>query len=174
MDPYQQAAQEVRRQGELPLKIAGNALALGTTLGTTAIAGSTLGRVLPFLSQYIPEDLAIKGLNKIDPRFGNFIKKAMDAGQSFEEVRDFIGGKAKAAIPAQADKNTNLIEKHSPELHEFLLNEIKKGTPPAGAAGIALLPRSGKNFKSIIDKITKEHKANWGDIVESIYGGQQH
>lgn len=103
MQPYQQANKEIRRQGELPLKT----LATAGSFGASALGGIALGRVLPFLSKFIPQDLAIKGLSKIDPRFGKFINKALSEGKSFEEIKDFIRNKAspeeskEIAIPAE-------------------------------------------------------------------------
>lgn len=172
MQPYQEASEEIRRQGNRPLELAKNAATLAGAAGTAYFAGSNLGRVLPFLSKYVPEDLAIKGLNKIDPRFGDFINKAQSAGQSFGEIKDFISGKAEEGMQAQSEKKGNIIEQYSPELHRFLSEKIQSGVSPFTAAGLAMMTHLGTDFKSVIEKIKKDHKVPWIDIVESIYGGQ--
>src|ERR1700722_19679494 len=83
MQPYQEATQEIKRQSQLPLKI----LKQGAFIGATALGGAPiLARIAPLLSKFIPEDMAIKGLSKIDPRFGKFINSAMKLGHSFEDV----------------------------------------------------------------------------------------
>jgi hypothetical protein len=169
MQPYQEATEEVRRQGELPLKIAKNAAAVGSTAATAYFGGSALNRVLPFLSKYVPEDLAIKGLNKVDPRYGKFIEKALAAGKSFDEVKDFIGSKIEEGGQGQTPpkQNKNIIEQESPELHQFMLDEIRKGRKPIEAAAIA---QNDKRFSDIVKKLMKKHKTPWSSIIESIFG----
>ncbi len=50
MQPYQKASEAIQKRSEKPLKVVGAA-------ATTALAGGSIaGRVLPFLSEYIPED----------------------------------------------------------------------------------------------------------------------
>jgi hypothetical protein len=177
MQPYQEASQEIKRQGELPftiLKKAGN-IATSAALGGAALSGgsSILKKALPFLNKYIPENLAIKGLSKINPAFGKFINKAKEGGKSFDEIKEFITeqlGEAKQETENenQPEKdNRNIIEQYSPELHGYILDQIKKGMSPLQAA-------DSSNFlqkhKDIIKKITKDHKAPWSSIVESTYG----
>ncbi len=92
MQPYQKANEKIREQGEAPLKLlkgAGKIAQFGIG-GAGAVA---LGRVLPFLSKYIPQSLAIKGLSKVNPGYGTFINKALDAGKSFDEIKEFIRNK---------------------------------------------------------------------------------
>lgn len=47
--------------------------ALGT--GMTVAGGVSMARVLPFLSQYVPVDLAMKGISKVSPQLGDFLKE---------------------------------------------------------------------------------------------------
>lgn len=49
-----------------------------------------ISRALPFLSKYIPFNIASKGLKKIDPRFGNFIESSVASGYTANEIMDFI------------------------------------------------------------------------------------
>jgi hypothetical protein len=170
MQPYQEATEEIRRQGELPLNIAKNLGSVAGAAATAYLGGGAINRVLPFLSKYIPEDLAIKGLSKLDPRYGSFIKKALGAGKSFEEVKEFIGSKIEEGQEEKKPKeNRNVIQQYSPELHQFLDQEIKKGRAPIEAGAIA---QHDKRFKDIISKLSKEHKTPWSNILEAVYGAQ--
>jgi hypothetical protein len=83
MQPYQEASEEFSKQSSRPFQAAA-AIAV-------PIAKAGIGkRVASFLSKYIPQDLSIKGLSKIDPRLGKFAELSMEAGHSFDEVKDFI------------------------------------------------------------------------------------
>jgi hypothetical protein len=167
MQPYQQASEEIKRQGNRPAQIAKTVGSAASAAASLYSGGNILGKVLPMLSQYLPEDLAIKGLNKIDPRFGKFIQKALSNGQSFDEVRDFIGEKAEEQKTLD---NRNIIEQVSPELFQFLKDQIGKGRQPIEAGAIA---QHDKKFADIIKKLMKDHKTNWSDIIQSIFGNGQ-
>jgi hypothetical protein len=170
MQPYQEAAQAVKKQGEFPLKIAKAIGAGGIAAASSYLGGGAINRVLPFLSEYIPENLVKKGLSKIDPRYGKFIDKALAAGKSMEEIQDFIGGKIQESQAKQepAKENRNIIEQYSPELHQFVSQEIKKGRPLMQAGAIAQ-----SKFGDVIKKLTKDHKTQWSDILQSVYGSMQ-
>ncbi|CAB4132627.1 hypothetical protein UFOVP256_59 [uncultured Caudovirales phage] len=175
MNPYERTAAEMKRQGEGPKRLAKTAANVGLAAGTAAGAASfapILARAAPFLSQYIPEGLAIKGLSKINPKFGAFIKSAIDSGYDFQQVKDFIGEQIQGAQGQPAKDNRNVIEQHSPELNTFLSEKIKGGEDPIRAAALALFEK-GNPFEPIIRKIEKEHKTNWSQLVQSIYGGGQ-
>ncbi len=90
MQPYQEATEQTKKRSELPakaLKLAGQAAA---TVATGYYGGLAINKALPFLSKYIPESIAVAGLNKLDKRFGKFFKKAQEKGTPFEEAREFI------------------------------------------------------------------------------------
>lgn len=168
MQPYQEATEEVRRQGEIPLKAAQTAGSIGATAATAYLSGGVINRVLPFLSKYIPEDLVKKGLSKIDPRYGRFIDKALGEGKTIEEVKEFIGQKIQGEQKSKpAKEKRNIIEQYSPELHQFLEQEIKKGRKPIEAGALA---QNDKRFSSAISKMSKDHKTNWSSIIDSVYG----
>lgn len=167
MQPYQEASEEVQRQGDLPIKAAANIG--GLIVGGIALKGA--GRVLPFLSKYIPSNLTIKGLEKVDPRYGKFIQKALKEGTPMDEIKDFIREKAESAMPKQKEKskNGNIIEQYDPELHSYILDKIKQGKSHLYAGTKAL---GHERFKKAIDKIVKDHKTSWSEILQSVYGGQ--
>src|SRR6185312_2130103 len=182
MQPYQRATQEIVRQGELPKKVGKKVASTALAIGGTALAGRTLAeKTLALVNKYVPEDIAIKGLNKIDPRFGGFVSKALGAGKSFDEVRDFISQKAGKGMKESegnssessnnTQENRNIIEQYSPELNQFISEKIKGGEDPIKAAALALFQK-GTNFESTIRQIEKDHKTNWSQVVQSIFGSQ--
>lgn len=169
MQPYQEASQAIRKQGELPLDLAKRGAGIASSAGAAYLTGGAINRVLPFLSKYIPEDLAIKGLNKVDPRYGSFIQKALGAGQTFEEIKDFIGSKIEDEEKKSPKEDRNIIQQYSPRIFEYLTRIIKNGSTPTEAAIKAQKFLDTKD-KSIIKQIEKDHKTPWTSIVESIFG----
>jgi len=166
MQPYQQASQEIQRQGEMPIRAAkaGAGLALG-------FAGSQIfQRVAPFLSQYIPQNIARKGIEKIDPRFGEFFDLAEKHGQTFEAAKQFIADKASEAMGEQETKDDrNVIQKYSPEIFQTLEWLIKQGFSPAQAA-IDMRSHEDNKVKNLISQMEKDYKQDWPSIVESVFG----
>lgn len=174
MQPYQQASQAIRQNEESKAGVLQNA-ALAYT-GGRAISGGyqALNKLMPavgaFLSNYVPENLAIKGLNKVDPRLGEFVKGALEEGYSFDDVKNFMGEKIQKT---EEDEKKNIIQQHSPELHQFVESEIKNGRSPLQAGALAQMEQKGKSgFKNIIEKLVKEHKMPWSSIVEMVFGKQ--
>lgn len=176
MQPYQEADESIKHQRGLPIR----ALKTAANVGAGAIATATaygggkeiFKRAIPFLSKYIPQDLAIKGLSKVDPRLGKFIDVAMDAGNSFEEAKNFIQEKiegSKEQSKEQPKEDRNVIQQYSPELHQFISDQISGGRNALQAGSIA---QHDKRFMKIIDKLSKDHQVPWSNILESVYGSQ--
>lgn len=179
MQPYQEASSAIRQGGETPINILKN-------VGLTAIGGGAanfgsraMSKIIPavgsLINKYVPENLSIAGLKKLDPRFGKFIQGALDSGYTYDDVRQFMEDKTKKSQDeiAQQDKK-NLIEKHSPELHQFIKESMKKGQSHLEAGALARLPnKKGKDFNAAIEKLTKEHKTTWEEILEAVYGGKK-
>ena len=126
---------------------------------------SALASLTPFLSQYVPADLAMKGINKVFPQIGKFLKKGQSMGLDLREGLDFLKDKIGSKEPAKEDRN--IIEQESPELFSFLDQAIKGGRNPIEAAAIA---QNDKRFAPIIQKLMKAHKTPWSSIIESIFG----
>lgn len=169
MNPYEATSQELLRQSEGPKRFLKGALSVGGAIGGLSFA-PTLSRIAPLLSNYIPQELAIKGLNKIDPKLGQFANKALSSGFDFEEIKKFLGSQVEQSQKTEKESN-NIIQKYSPELNEFILDRIKQGDTPLQAAARATVePQKGKAFNEIIKKMKKDYKMNWGDIIESIFG----
>lgn len=175
MQPYQEASQEIRRQGENPLKALKT---LGSVAGTAATfgAGAAIAkRVLPFLSPYISEELAIKGLSKIDPRFGNFINIAKSNGKPFEEIKDFIKQKAMGEEEQEQPskkaevEDENIIQQYSPKLFELVNKTLQSGRTIEEVEGIARSPEN--KFDKTIKNMEKSLGMTFYDIVRSVFGG---
>lgn len=134
-------------------------------LGGAAAGSATLSRVLPFLSEHIPTELAYKGISKISPKLGNFLKSGMEKGLDVKEGLNFI--KEKMQKPPE---QRSIIEQYSPDLFRFLKDKIQSGLSPLKASQAA---SNKSNFSNAIQKMMKDHKAGWPEIVESVFGGGQ-
>ncbi len=159
---------EVERDKSLRGNI--NKAAIG--LGTAAIGGSLTGKIMPFLNQYIPAGLAMKGINKVSPKLGSFLKKGQEMGLNLEEGLSFLKDKLSNSKTDnfQTKENGNIIQQYSPELHQFLDQEIKNGRSPIEAGAIAQM---NKKFSDVIKKLSKDHKTDWSSIIQSVFGNGQ-
>lgn len=162
MESYLSADRAEQEQEARPANWLKNAGITGASLFGGA---SILSRALPLLSQFVPENLALKGFSKLDPRLGRFAKQATEAGYTFNEIKDFL--KSKSEEESRGSENKNIIQMYSPQLHEFLTAEIEKGRAPLEAGALAQLQ---KPFQADIKKITQEHKAPFSAILETVYG----
>jgi len=172
MRPDEQAnMSEVQRDQRMRQNVS-KGVGAGVGLASTALGA----RALPFLSEYIPTDLAMKGLQRVAPKVADFLRKGQSAGLDIKQGMDFIKSKlSPTEEPAQsAQDSRNLIEKYSPELHQFITDKIKSGQSHLGAGALAELEnKGGKDFRSIIEKIKKDTKSTWGQVLDSVYGGSQ-
>ena len=140
----------------------------GAGLATAAAGASgVLGKIAPFLSQYIPADLAMKGINKISPRLGEFLKNGQKAGLDIESGINFIKEKFEGATAENPKEDGNVIKQYSPELHQFIEGEIQKGRSPDEAGALAQLK---PEFKKHIEKLSKDHKAPFSALLKTVYG----
>ena len=165
MQPYQKASEEIQRQHSEPGRIAKNIG--GTILGATGGAAA-INKIAPFLSKYIPQNLAIQGLSKINPKMAGFISSSMRQGFSFDDIKDFLGNKIEEESSSeQVKEGRNIIQQYSPELHEFIDQQIRNGL---GVTQAGALAQNDKRFSNIIKKMSKDHKTPWSNILESVFG----
>jgi len=161
------------------LKAAAGLAAGGLGL-TAASAGSKVAsKILPFLNKYIPEDLAMKGINKISPQLGNFIKTGMKQGLSLSSGLEFLKEnfmkqeepkKEEAKPKEKQEKFGGAIRRYSEELMDFIEDYIARGRKPHEAGLMAL---QQKKFEPIIKKMEKDYKAPFDKILESLFGTMQ-
>lgn len=147
----------------------GASTALGLAAGTTGlgvIGGGIASKIMPFLNQYIPTDLAMKGISKISPKLGDLLKKGQSMGLDLQEGLNFIKDKISGGEET-AKENRNIIEQYDPELHIYLTENLKKGIPLIEAGKKAL---GHGRFKKSIEKMTKDHRSPWSAILQTVYG----
>jgi hypothetical protein len=137
------------------------------TAGAIAAGGlssAAIAKVSPFLSKFIPADLAMKGINKVFPKLGDFLKQGQKMGLDIGEGLDY---RKENFLPKKEEKKRNVIEQYSPELHQFIDQAIKKGENYLKAGSKAI---KDPKFSKIIKKLEKDHGLGWWEIMESIYG----
>ena len=143
-------------------------------IGASALGAGVSAKILPFLSEFIPQDLAMKGISKVSPKIGEFLKKGRDMGldvkQGFEYLKNKISPKTETQPANQTQQEENIISKYSPELHDFLKDKIGQGLQPLA---VALQATQNPKYKQIIEKMQKETGQKFSDIINSIFGGQQ-
>lgn len=172
--PYQDAEEELINREKAPYK----ALRKGIGVGASIVGGTSLvNRLVPLLNDFIPESLAKKGIAKLSPQLGKFVESATNLGHDFYDVRDFLRSKAAEETEKKEEKKSqkvadqrNVIQQYSPELHEYLSGEIQKGRSPLEAGALASMQ---DNFKSVIKKMSEDHRTPFSSILQSIYGSTE-
>jgi|GEM_PF-2358213 len=141
----------------------------GLALGAGGLGLSS--KILPFINEFIPAELAMKGISKVSPKLGSFLKKGMDQGLQLKDGLKFIKDNLNGQNQSQNTPNPqNIVSQYDDKLHAFIENEIKNGRTPLEAGAIA---RTNKDFEKSIKNIEKDHKTNWSSILESTYGSAQ-
>jgi hypothetical protein len=160
---------EIQRNDRLKgnLKKGASAI-LGT--GASFLGAGLTSKILPLLSEYIPTDLAIKGISKVSPMIGDFLKKGQRFGLDPKEGLKFVRDQIEKP-EQQVKENRNIIQQYSPELHQFIEDQIKKGVSPIDAGSFALSKEGlGNKFNKVIKQIEKDHQTDWSSILQSVYG----
>lgn len=174
MQPYQEASEAIKAQSDQPGNIIRNALSATAAL---AGGGAIIKKIVPFLNDYIPADMAVKGLSKVSPFLSKFVNGAQNNGYSSDQIIDFMRNKVEDKPESQnespqnqpAQEDRNIIQQYDPELHEYISQNIKKGMSPVQAGQKAL---SHERFQKAIKQIEKDHKTKISQILQSIYGSQ--
>lgn len=143
------------------------------SIGGSALVGKAASKILPLLSEYVPEDLAYKGINKVMPGLGSFLKNGMKQGLSLKSGLDFLKGEftkkesGNQAIPNEQSSPFDLFSKYSPKLAEFFKQQIQAGERPGIVRVLAQ-----KEFGKEIQQIEKDHKRSFKDIVDELFEGK--
>ena len=173
-----------------------------TSLGIGTALGS---RILPLLNEFVPVELALKGINKINPQLGNILKYGMEKGLDVKEGLNFLKNNISSNKETEEQKrqqalgefnkkikkdglrqelteqfedtygqqqteSLNIIAQYSPQLHQFLKDEIQKGRPLEEAGALAYLQN---NFKKVISKLEQDYRSPFSKILESVFGKKQ-
>lgn len=146
---------------------------LAATAATAAYGGPLAARLAPFFSKYIPVDFALKGISKVSPKIGDFLKRGMNVGLPIEEglkyvQEKFLGGQETERNEPKDDRN--IIQQYDPELYSYLEQSVKKGIPLAQAGEKAF---GHDRFSRIIKDLVKDHKTSWSSILQTVFGGSQ-
>lgn len=134
-----------------------------------AVLGTGLAlssKIMPFLSEFIDPSLALKGISKISPNLGNFLKNGIKSGLSLESGIDYIKKNISNEESSVKDSR-NIVQKYSDQLHQFLDSEIKKGRNPTQAGALAQL---NDRFKGVIRKMEEDYQTPFSSILEQSYG----
>lgn len=142
-------------------------------LGAAAFGGGIASRVLPLLNDYIPIDLAMKGINMISPKLGAFLKKGQSKGLDLKEGFDFIKDKiGKAAEPAKEETQKaspgSILGKYNQKLASFIESSLQQGIPIAKAAWLA---KYHPEFTKDVMKIEKDTNTKFQDFIMDLYKG---
>ncbi len=148
-------------------------LETASSFGTAGIGAKAASKILPLINQYIPEDLALKGINKIMPNVGNFLKQGMKQGLSLKSGLDFLKQNLQ---PQQQDqpqedpiiKQAKDFETSYPDIIKALMAKINEGQPPEAAAAIL---KNSAPFSQKIKKIEKDTGKNFIDFILEMMGG---
>ena len=164
--PDEEAAQaNMERERRSSDKI-GKGISSAVSLGGAMVGASAFTKVLPFLSEHIPLDMAIKGISKVSPKVGDFLRRGQESGLDLKEGLEFIKEKISGNKPNLPEEK-NAIQMHSQKLFDSIEEMINQGLSPMEAASKI---SSDKNSQSTIKQMEKEYKADWYSIVESIFG----
>lgn len=170
MRPDEEANKSEIQRDERFRENVGRGVKTAAAIGTSAVAAS----IVPFLSEFVPVNLALKGIQKISPKIGDFLKKGQSAGLNVEGGLQYL--RDQLNIGEQESKQTpkndrNIIEQYSPELHSFLVEQMKSGKTPGQAAHeAAKVALKNSNVRNVIDRLKKDHKTPWYELVDTVYG----
>lgn len=121
-------------------------------------------KVLPYLSQHIPKDLAVKSISKINPQIAAFVSAAGAAGYATNAISDFLSNMVTEA-PGRTEEKRRLAGKKSLTSAEQLKQQtlqqqdtgsgISTGKLAALAGGAAGLAGSqSQGLQDIISQFT--------------------
>lgn len=149
MQPYQQSALQSEKESEK--------------------YKNYLSKVGNLLSYYIPANIAVKGINKVQPLLKSFTDSAQQKGFSDEEIRDFIKEKYDESKESQKNQPKSVFDEllgdvDINQLPEQVQNQLgflktisdqleKKGTP-----------RESSTFKRLKKKIDEVLSGKIGEL----------
>lgn len=126
LQPYQEASKQIVKQQEAPGKFLKSAVGLGASL---AGGKALLSRVIPLLNKHVPPELASKGLESIEPRFGKFFKGIFNNGFTIQDGLNYLRKK----FTSNSEENEEDLEQAqdanpqpSPEIKQRAMSKFKQ------------------------------------------------
>lgn len=173
LEAEQERAENFNANLKKGVKTAANVVTTAAGIGATA-------KVLPFLSQYITPDVALKGISKVSPKLGGFLKRGMEQGLNLQDglnfIKDNITGKPEKQSMTSGLQDQfkqeygsaiqDFIANFSPDLDAFLKKQIKAGRTPFEAGALA----RAQGFEGVIKEMEQSTKFKFSDILAKIFG----
>jgi hypothetical protein len=113
---------EAERNKRLEGRIGGS-LKSAAKIGIGGLGIGLGSKIAPFLSELIPVDLAMKGINKLAPKVGQFLKKGQEMGLNLKEGLDFLKknmGKKEPEKKELAKESGGKTESYFTQAFQFL------------------------------------------------------
>lgn len=73
-------------------------------------------------------------------------------------------------VPGGTEETIDIISQESPDLYQFIKEQISQGRSIDEAGAIA---QNSKEFSSIINRLKKKTNRNWSDILVEVFGGKE-
>lgn len=164
------AEQERNRKFDTNIK---SGVKTAANLGLTAAGLGLTSRLMPFLNEHIPVDLAVKGISKLSPKLGEFLQKGASMGLNVEEGLQFIKDKLQPP-KEEAEKDNkpqqlNELGQFSPELQTYIEQQIQGGKSPDHAAALAM---NQPEFSDLTTGIQKKVNMPFTKFVRELYEGK--
>lgn len=91
------------------------------SIASTVAGVGAAHKILPFLSSFIPFDLALKGISKVSPKIGDFLKRGMESGLDAKEGLEFLRQGLSNGEKQQQDPYQPILDK-TKQIQERLAN----------------------------------------------------
>lgn len=172
--PDEEANQaEIQRDRDFRSNVGSSLKSGAKALGAAAVGGAAYAsplasRIMPFLSQYVPSEMSVKGISKISPMVGDFLKRGQNMGLPIEEGLDYLRSQFSEKAPPKESRS--IIEQYDPELQKYISENLKKGMSLVEAGQKAL---KHERFSKVIKDLIRDHKASWSSILSTVFGGGQ-
>lgn len=164
------AEKEVKKAKERTSEVK-SVLSNAANAATGIVGGSMALKVLPFLSEYIPLDLAKKGIDKVAPTLGRMLDQGLKQGLTLQSGLEFLKGEF---IPEEGkkmreEKKKNEVGEVSQELQDFIEQHVQGGKSPDHAAALAMV---NPKFMDMTRQIEKQTGKPFTASIRELYEGR--
>lgn len=152
---------DINRSKEINRNVSG-AVSTAAGLGLGTLGAGLSSKILPFLNDYIPASLALKGIQKVAPKFGQALSNGVEQGLDLKEGLNYL----KDAFSNSEKKTT--LEKYSPEMFQAI-KEFVKSTGKSPRMAILHFLQRNPSYKDIVKKMEKDVGKDMFDIAEEAF-----